>query len=141
MHMEWKQIEDRYLIRLDVGDEVIASVQGFAAELGIGSGMVSGIGGIENVVLGYYDLDARSYLKKELEGRYEMLNLAGNLSLVDKERFFHAHAIVSGPDMATLGGHLFQATVAVTAELYLWGSTVSVSRSLDDGVGLNTLDL
>ena len=139
--MIWRKIEDRYLLRLDVGDGVIESVKDFVAERGIGSGVISGIGGVTGVVLGYYDLAAKEYRKRELEGIYEMLSLVGNVSFLGDEPFVHAHAVVSGADMAAMGGHLFSATVAVTAELYLWASSIRVTRSLDERVGLNTLDI
>lgn len=139
--MKWTRIEDGYLLKPEVGEEVISAVKGLALERGFKSGSVCGIGGVEAVVLGYYDLDTKTYLKKELQGRYEMVSLVGNVSMLDGEPFVHAHAVVSGPDMVALGGHLFEATVAVTAEIYLWGSPTIVTRSLDDKVGLNTLDL
>ncbi len=139
--MNWRKEGNRYLLRLDVGDGIISTVKSFALARMLGSGDLHGIGGIENVVLGYYDLDARRYLKKELEGRYEMLSLVGNVAVIDNEPFVHAHAVVSGPDMIAMGGHLFEATVAVTAELYLWASKKTVTRSRDERVGLNTLDL
>jgi predicted DNA-binding protein with PD1-like motif len=139
--MKWKKIEDGYLLKPDVGEEVVAAVTGLAAEVGLKSGSACGIGGVEDVVLGYYDLDARTYLKAEYPGRYEMVSLVGNISLIDGKPFVHAHAVISGPDMAALGGHLFEATVAVTAEIYVWGSATIVTRSLDESVGLNTLDL
>jgi predicted DNA-binding protein with PD1-like motif len=139
--MKWKKIEDGYLLKPDVGEEVVGAVRDLVVEQGFQSGSVCGIGGVEAVVLGYYDLDTKTYHKKELSGRYELVSLVGNVSIIDGEPFVHAHAVVSGPDLVAMGGHLFKATVAVTAEIYLWGSATLVTRSLDKRVGLNTLDL
>ncbi len=139
--MNWRKIDDRYVLRLDVGESVLESVKSFVSERGMRSGAVIGIGGIKGVVLGYFDLSAKEYRKRKLDGIYEMISLAGNVSMIGGEPFVHAHAVVSGPDMAALGGHLFEATVAITAELYLWASSSEVTRSLDESVGLNTLDL
>jgi predicted DNA-binding protein with PD1-like motif len=139
--MRWREIDGRYVVKLDVGDEVVESLKRFAAEKGMRSGVVWGIGGIEGVVLGYYDLDAQKYLRKEIPGRLELVTLMGNISMLDGEVFVHGHAVVSGSDMGCYAGHLFSATVAVTAEFYLWGSQSTVTRSRDDAVGLNTLDL
>ena len=139
--MKWREIDGRYAVKLDVGEEVVETLRSFAAERGMGSGVVWGIGGIENVVLGYYDLGKKTYLKKELPGRLELVALMGNISTVEGEVFIHPHAVVSGPDMVARAGHLFSATVAITAEIYLWGSQSTITRSRDDIVGLNTLDL
>jgi predicted DNA-binding protein with PD1-like motif len=139
--MNWRRIDDHYVLRLDPGERVIDALCGFASERGVKSGVISGIGGIKDVVLGYFDLDAKAYLKRKLDGIYEMVSLAGNVSMIEGKPFVHAHAVVSGPDMAALSGHLFGATVAITAELYLWGSSAEVTRSPDESVGLNTLDL
>jgi len=139
--MKYRKIGEAYLVKPDVGEDIIVALGALASELGVASGEVSGIGGVEGVVLGYYDLDAKVYCKKPLAGRYELVSLAGNVSLVDGKPFVHAHAVVTGPDMAAYGGHLFSATVAVTAELWLRGSTERIARSQDDAVGLKTLDL
>jgi len=139
--MKWREIDGRYAVKLDVGEEIVETLKSFATDRGMGSGVVWGIGGIENVVLGYYDLDEKIYLKKELPGRLELVALMGNISTLEGEVFIHPHAVVSGPDMIAQAGHLFSATVAVTAEVYVWGSRSTITRSRDDVVGLNTLDL
>jgi hypothetical protein len=139
--MKWREIDGRYAVKLDVGEEVVETLKSFVTDRGMGSGVVWGIGGIEKVVLGYYDLDKKTYLKKELPGRLELVALMGNISTLDGEVFIHPHAVVSGPDMVARSGHLFSATVAVTAEVYVWGSRSTITRSRDDVVGLNTLDL
>jgi hypothetical protein len=139
--MRWRKTGERYVLRLDVGDEVISTLTRFVAEQEMGCGSVIGIGGVEKVVLGYFDLDAKQYLRKELSGRFELVSLVGNISTLNGEPFIHAHAVISGPDMTALAGHLLEATVAITGEFYVWGSRERVTRSRDDTVGLNTLDL
>ena len=42
----------RYVLRLDPGDEVIASIVSFAQERGLTAGWVSGIGSLDHAVLG-----------------------------------------------------------------------------------------
>ena len=75
--MKWKKIEDGYLLKPDVGEEVVGAIKDLVVEQGFQSGSVCGIGGIEAVVLGYYDLDTKTYHKKELSGRYELVSLVG----------------------------------------------------------------
>jgi len=139
--MKFRQMGDRLLIRPEVGEEVLEAIVRAAREAGVESGELTGIGGVEEVELGYYDLDAKRYVRRGLEGRFELVSLVGNLSCAEGVPFVHAHAVLSGPDMRALGGHLFKARVAVTAEIWLWGTEQTLARSYDESVGLKTLDV
>ena len=50
---------DSYLLRLDLGEEIVAGVSEFAADRRIDAGSISGIGSAYDVVLGYYDRQAQ----------------------------------------------------------------------------------
>ena len=53
--MKYKQITDEYLIRLEKGEEIVASLTGFCAEHDIKSGWVTGIGGVQRASVGYFN--------------------------------------------------------------------------------------
>jgi uncharacterized protein len=137
--MKSTKVNDGYLIRCDIGDEIVASLKAFAAEKKIYSGTILGIGSIKDPELGYYDIEKKEYIKKQFEGDYELLSLAGNFSRLGNEIVLHCHVSLSDAQFQVIGGHLFQSHVAVTTEFYIRPGGVELNRALNDITGLNLL--
>lgn len=140
--MKIKRTEDGFLIVLDVGDEVIASLKKLASIERIGAASLSGIGAVRNVVLAYLDIDSKQYLKRELgSDSMELVSMIGNLALLDGEPVAHVHAVVGDRELRVYGGHLFEATTSVTVEIYLRVYEGDVMRQYDADSGANTIVL
>lgn len=140
--MKIKRTEDGFLIVLDAGDEVIASLKKLAAMERIGMASLTGIGAVRDVVLGYLDLERKEYLKRQFgSDSMELVSLAGNLTRLDGEPVAHCHAVVGDRELRIYGGHLFEATVSVTAEIYLRIYEGEVVRQYDTDSGANTIVL
>jgi len=135
------EFKDGYLARLMRGEEVTEQLERFLKEKGIKAGSVTGIGGIENAELGYYDLPSRTYNRKIISGNLELIHYGGNITLVDGEPFIHAHAVVSGPDFIPASGHFFSAKVAITGEFIINPADWNLERKLDPSTGLKLIDL
>jgi uncharacterized protein len=135
------KVNDGYLVRCDIGDEIVGALKKFAAENQIYSGTVLGIGSIKDPELGYYDIERKVYLRHQFEGDYELLSLAGNLSRLENEIVLHCHVSLSDPKFQVIGGHLFKSFVAVTTEFYIRPGGVELHRALDSGTGLNLLKI
>jgi len=107
------------VVSLARGDQLRASIESLAAELGLVGAKFSAIGALEDPELGCYDLPTQSYDRRTFEGIYELLSLDGNISLLDGKPFLHVHAAISGHDYHTHGGHLFDSKVGVVLECFL----------------------
>ncbi|MFH1437674.1 MAG: PPC domain-containing DNA-binding protein [Pseudomonadota bacterium] len=132
---------DLHFLRLDRGEDVAASITAYCDEAGIRSAAVSGIGAIEDVEIGFYDLAARQYLKRRLEGIYELISLAGNITRVDGRAFMHAHVTLGARDFTVTGGHLFGGKIAVTGEIFLAGAGMALTREMNDEIGLKLITM
>ena len=130
-----------YLVRLMQGTRVTETLGAFFEEEGISAGVISAIGALEAVELGYFDRAARTYLRKTFSEIYELVSFTGNISLVDGVPFMHAHAILSNADYTPIAGHFFDATVAVTMEAYIQPFSVTITREPDETTGLKLLKL
>ncbi|HXG92163.1 MAG TPA: DUF296 domain-containing protein [Blastocatellia bacterium] len=140
--MKTKRTEDGFLIVLDVGDEIIASLKEMAATERIGMASFTAIGAVRDVVLGYLDLDVKDYLKREFgSDSMELVSLIGNLARLNGEPVVHCHAVVGDREMRVYGGHLFQAVASATAEIYLRVYEGEVARAFDPNFGANTIRL
>lgn len=137
--MDYMKDGDRFLIRLDKGDDLVEKLNEFACAEKVTSGQISGIGALEDVELGFYDLSKKEYQKKTFEGDFELLSLEGNLTHLEGKPFFHMHVALSDQDFRAFGGHLYHAKVAVTCELNFRAFDELVERRLDPEIGLHTL--
>ncbi|MHC4663140.1 MAG: PPC domain-containing DNA-binding protein [Planctomycetota bacterium] len=130
-----------FFLKLEKGDEVIESLVSFAAKEKIESATISGIGAIEQVTLGYFDVEAREYEQKDFPFSMELGALVGNITHLDGKPTVHAHATIGGPDLKAYTGHLFKGTVSVTGEILITKHPVKMERSFDEDIGLNLIDL
>ncbi len=139
--MNFKESKGSYFIRLYKDENVFTALEEFAEKNSLSCGTLNGIGALKNSELGFYHLDTKTYDRKLFPDEAELLSLAGNLSLLDGKPFFHIHTVLGGPDFKTYGGHLFNADVAVTAEIIFRPLDLQVERTLDDDIGLSLLNM
>ncbi|MGI0151294.1 MAG: PPC domain-containing DNA-binding protein, partial [Thermoplasmata archaeon] len=101
---------DRYVLRIDVGEDLFEEIAGLARRRGIRAGIVSeGIGLLSQATLGYWN--GREYAPRELSGAYEIVSVQGSIAEEEGRPSVHLHAALAGPDQAVLGGHLMKGTV------------------------------
>lgn len=138
--MRYRKEKHHYLVVLDRGDEIVQSLTGLCASGAVRGGIVRGIGGVTDVVLGFFDLRKKEYLRGEFKELYELAALTGDVSLVDGKPFCHLHAVISDSHMQAFAGHLFQAKVSITAEIFVTPGD-GVERKFNGETGLNLLEL
>jgi predicted DNA-binding protein with PD1-like motif len=131
---------DNHVLKLSKGEEVVESIVSFAKDHRITAASITGIGAVLDPVIGYYDLATKEYLREDLPGEYELVSLMGNISMKDDDPVLHAHVVLGAPGFVE-AGHLFSATVLVTAELVIRTLDGALQRRLDAEIGLPLLDL
>lgn len=118
--MQIKKEANKIIVVHDIGEEVMSSLAQLAKDENIPSAAISGIGGMGDVVLGYYDLaDKNEYLQQEFPGSWEVVSLLGNITWFEGEPVVHVHVSLAGKDYIPRAGHLFKGTVTVTTEIVL----------------------
>ena len=112
--MESSEEKNIIVARLDDGEDVISSIMALSKKHGLKGGLiVSGIGMLEDVVLGFFD--GEKYLEKRLEGSYELVGMHGSIA----EGSVHIHAVLGDEDCGAKSGHLLRAKVKVQNELMI----------------------
>lgn len=129
-----------YLVVLNKGDNLFQAISQFNEEILTPGhvGRINGIGALKDVKLGY--LENGSYLIKEFKEDYEVLHLTGNISLKEGQYFTHLHTSISDNTYACYGGHLMDATVAVTMELFIDVYESNVTRKFDQETNIYLLN-
>jgi predicted DNA-binding protein with PD1-like motif len=140
--MKIRRNETGFLMVLDPGDEMIASLKKLAEAERIGEASFTAIGAVRDVVLGYIELESKSYLRREFgSDSMELVSAIGNLARLDGEPVVHCHATVGDHEMHIYGGHLFQAVASVTVEIFLRVYDGEIIRRFDPASGANTIQL
>lgn len=132
-----------HVLRLDRGERVRGVVERYAREAGIVGARVEAIGALKDPELGYYWFGLpwwmrvnRSYRRKTFRGIWELAPLVGNLTLRDGDPFLHAHVALGGPLFRARVGHLFDATVGVTVEMFLTPLASPLRREMNEDINL-----
>ena len=134
--MQYKQIGEDYFIYVEKNEKVMDTITKFCNSQSIKNGKISGIGAVKQTEIGAYDIVAKTYIKKEFLGVLELVSFEGNVTLKDDKSFVHAHVVLSNHEMKTLGGHLFETTVAAVGEFFLRKFDGDGYRELNEEVGL-----
>ncbi|MCP5065002.1 MAG: DNA-binding protein [bacterium] len=137
--MDQRKTEGGFMIRLDRGEELVATLTTFLAERDIRCGAITGIGAVDAIELGLFTATTREYLHRHFEGEYEIASITGNIGSVEGAPFAHLHGVFTDADCAAIGGHIFSARVSVTCELDLVVYAGEAKRELDDVTGLKLL--
>jgi predicted DNA-binding protein with PD1-like motif len=139
--MFFQKQENKYILRLEKGEKLNKSLSSFAKSQKISSAFYYGIGAITDVELGFFLLEKKEYKKRNFNDFYELINLMGNLTFVDNTPFPHGHVTMGTKDFQTIAGHLFEATISVTAEIIIFDLPKTIKREFDPSVGLNLISL
>ncbi len=120
----------------DQGDEVMATLQAFAAEHNLMASRFTAIGAFERATLGYFDWATKEYERIPVDEQVEVVSIVGDIALDGNKPKVHAHAVLGRRDGSTLGGHLLEATVRPTLEVVLTESPAYLRRVCDPRSGI-----
>ena len=130
------------LVRIDPGEEIHATLQKLADDLGFDAAAItSGIGRTRNNQYGYMNEEG-VYKKRLLESPSELVSLSGNIARTENgDSFTHIHCYWSDDGYNVHAGHMFEATVHVVAEIHIRVMEhASMMRYPIDGVELLRLE-
>src|SRR3989344_3618886 len=137
------QIHNGFFIVFDRGEEVVSTLTQFAEREAVHWAVFDAIGTVEDVEIGYYDIEAREYAFRQEAGPFEAANFKGNISELNEVPMVHAHAALARCDatLEMIGGHVRSARAAFTLEMALWFVSQPLIRELDDETGLNLITM
>ena len=131
-----------WMVRLDRGDPIRCSLEHLARDNGFACADIHGLGAVKDVELGFYRLSQKEYARRVFADEMELVSSHGNMSLLeDGTSFLHMHVGLAREDYSMIGGHLFEAKVAVVGEFFVRPyEDIAVTRVMDDPVGLKLWD-
>jgi predicted DNA-binding protein with PD1-like motif len=137
--MEVLRDGNQRLLRFAKGDELMAGIVDYCSRQRIDAAAFSGIGAAAKAVISWYDIGAKKYLETTIDEECEILNITGNASIKEGNRFAHAHVTLGKKDYSTIGGHVHSLIVGATCELHMTVFAGTMKRFKDDATGLYLL--
>ncbi|MBU3901034.1 DNA-binding protein [Patescibacteria group bacterium] len=138
--MTHKQFGNKYIVRAEKGEEIVASLKDFCRENDIKLGTISGLGAADKITLGLFKTKTKEYAPKEFLGDFELTSVLGNISQMNGEIYLHLHAVISDANCQAFGGHLTSAIISGTFEGVIEKIDGEVGRKYNEDVGLNLYD-
>ena len=139
--MNYIKTDNIYVVRLDIGDEILSSLTQLCNAENICTAAVQGIGAVDNVTVGFYSTEEKKYFSKTFNQQFEIVSLNGNVTRKDDEPYLHLHIALSDGNYNVCGGHLNSAVVSVTAEIFITVLSETVSRKVNSETKLNIFDI
>lgn len=128
--------ERTYALVFEHGDQVMTTLERFAAKHALTASRLSAIGAFEQATLGYFDWQRKEYERIPVDQQVEVLSLTGDVTLEEGRPKLHVHCVLGKRDGSTVGGHLIEARVRPTLEVLLIESPGHLQRRHDPESGL-----
>jgi uncharacterized protein len=126
-----------YAVVFETGDELVSGLSKIASDLRLASASFTAIGALSSVRLGWLDWQTKKYQPAVvLDEQVELLSLIGNVAQYEGKPWVHAHAVVAKSDGIAHGGHLLQAVVRPTCEIFLTESPAHLLKEMDPEAGI-----
>ena len=139
--MRVQRFGERFIVRIEAGERVVATLLDFLGREGVGFANLSAAGALSSARIGFWDPARRTYAYSDFDEQLEVVSFVGNASLQGGEPFLHLHVALGRADLSVVGGHLQEAVVNPTMEVWLRTEDVDVQRATDPRTGLALLDL
>jgi uncharacterized protein len=143
--VKWRQISEQprsYALVFSTGDELAKGLKDFATEQALADASFKAIGALGAVKLAWFNPQTKKYqISVDLKEQVELLSMIGDVAQHEGRPIVHAHVVVGRSDGTTAGGHLLEASVRPTCEVFLTESPVELSKALDPETGLLLIKL
>ncbi|HLC61003.1 MAG TPA: PPC domain-containing DNA-binding protein [Candidatus Nanoarchaeia archaeon] len=139
--MNFKKINDTFIVRLDSGERVLETLKGFCTKNNIKCGYFFGIGSLDEVELAHYIVRNKKYTFNKYRQPLEIVNLSGNITTMNDGVYLHCHITLGDVEMEVIAGHLKEGIVGATAEIVVIKLDGEINRKYDEKTGLNLMDL
>jgi predicted DNA-binding protein with PD1-like motif len=139
--VRFQRFGERYIVRLMSDEPLMETLVRFLEREKIEFANLSAAGAVRWARFAYWNASTKKYAAREFEQQMEVVSFQGNASLKDDKPFLHLHGVFGLSDFTVIGGHIQEATVHPTLEVWLRTEDVTVRRARDPSSGLDLLDL
>ncbi len=125
---------------LDTDDEFISTLEEFARDNDITAAHFTALGAFRRATLAYFDWERKDYRDLPVPEQVEVTSLVGDIGVHDAQVKVHAHGVLARSDGSTVAGHVREAHVRPTLELFLTAYPgAALTRVKDPETGLELI--
>jgi predicted DNA-binding protein with PD1-like motif len=135
------QGEKVYSVIFAVGDEVMSGLTELAEHENIQAGHISAIGGFRHALFGWFDEGQKEFRDIPITQQVEVCSLLGDIGVASGKPQVHIHGVVGFSSGETRGGHLLEAYVGPTLELFITSWPEPLIKIHHEETGLTLFDL
>lgn len=129
-----------YIIILANGDEVMSGLSDFAKQYQIKSARFTAIGAFSKATAAWFDEGRKQFKLIPINQQVELVSMIGDVAISNGKPAVHTHVAVASSDGTIRGGHLIDAQVFPTLELFLTAYPTALEKKLDETTSLMLID-
>ena len=129
-----------YAIILAKGDEVMSGLTDFARQNKVTSASFTAIGAFSHATVAWFDDGRKEFKLIPIEQQVELVSMIGDIALVNDQPAVHTHVAVASSDGTVRGGHVINAFVFPTLELFMTVYPTPLHKQSDKATGLKLID-
>jgi len=129
-----------FAIVLAKGDEVMSGLTDFARQNKITSASFTAIGAFSHAAVAWFDDNRKEFKLIPINQQVELTSMVGNITLVNAQSVVHTHVSLASSDGTVKGGHLINAFVFPTLELFMTVYPTALHKERDAATGLMLID-
>ena len=129
-----------YVIVFSPNDELLSGMTEFATREKVTDAHFNAIGGVSDAKLAWYDLSRKAYRVIPVTSQSEIDSITGDIAMLDGKPVVHAHGVVSDPDGRSTGGHVLEAHIRPTLEVFVDAMDAPLFKKRDPAQGLALID-
>ena len=130
----------QYVVIFSRGDEAYSGLLDFAEKYRVTSGHFTAIGALSSVVLGWFDPQTKMYRENRINEQVEVAAMIGDLALYEGKPTLHTHIVVGRHDGTAEGGHVIEAIVFPTLEVFVTVDPVPLQKKYDPSTDLTLIE-
>jgi predicted DNA-binding protein with PD1-like motif len=129
-----------YAVIFSKGDEAFSGLLDFAEKYHVTSGHFTAIGALSGAVLAWFDPQKKMYREIPISTQVEVLSMIGNFAVYQGKPTVHTHMVVGHRDGTTGGGHVIEAVVFPTLEVFVTTDAVPLHKRYNPETDLTLID-
>ena len=104
--MQFRNFGSKYFVRIDKGEEILASLKKFCEQEKISLAEVKALGAVDDFNVGLFDVAEKQYHTNHFQFPAEIVSLWGTVTTKNGEFYAHLHMSAADKDGHVFGGHL-----------------------------------
>ena len=130
----------QYAVIFSEGDEAYSGLLEFAQKYHVTSGHFTAIGALSSAVLAWFDPQKKLYCENPMNEQVEVGSMIGDFATYQGKPALHTHMVVGHRDGTARAGHVIEAIVSPTLEVFVTVDPVPLQKKYDPATDLTLIN-